>query len=499
MTQLAHRYTGYTVKVPFSFAFWPLQKTVKLPTFEITPEYFRGWVRRLAPPGTNVPALIERYAGQSFLRNFQPGRKYVVAHRGFQGAYPEGVLPEQCLKGLNAPYNCGVNTVELDVTFTAAKDRQEIVGHDLIVDRVLPISGLYSETTYSAIKKLNFVFKQVGSDGLGTGDMYESMERPTTTAEFLKEVFFQHDGDVYYDTRETAAGEKIASYIQMVATENNNAIRTKLIENAVFQVYPHGYAAGGNALRADIVRNFGPDADLEKLVPFIDRIKLSVVMPHNGMEMVVDEDSKHDPHARYKAGLTFIDSFHEAGFRVAVHIIPIRGENNWMTEEYKLNERKFVKLFGRDPQPRDTTDFANDKILHQLLWRCKGAYPSIPILAVSRAMTSSIGQTLLYHSYRDRHASVVDRFANSEHYFNYEQSIPGSALRRGADIELTDRVAHVLAILAHSEMRTMPPQEATSAIFHPFSQEALQETVRIASYKKLGSKAFFHSNRIMMN
>lgn len=171
------------------------------------------------------------------------------------------------------------------------------------------------------------------------------------------------------------------------------------------------------------------------------------------------------------------------GLRVAVYVFPPRGDNIWMTEDYQLDKKRFVDTFSRDPQLPDITDLVNNKILHELLSKYKERYPKVLILVVNKAMSTFIGGIILRQKFREKHPRAVNRFASVEQYLSYEQSISDAALRRAVDIEVTDRVAHVLAILAHCETGTTPPQEATSAIFHTFSREALQETMRTAMCK----------------
>lgn len=289
---------------PVTVPAYPITMAQVLPTFDFNQTNFHAMLTQRCPLGTDVPALIGRYAGKSFLRRFKRGERYLVAHRGFQGAFPgQGVLAEQSEGGLKAPYACGVTTVEADPSYTAggAGVREEIFAHDSLINRLFEqITGGFDQQNWDEFQRLRIVFKPVAVDGRETGEVYATEQRPITMDEFVEKIFLCYDdNDILYDTRERTPGDKIAEYIRMIDAEKDAAKRTKFIENAAFQVYPHGYPGGGPELLTDIKKKLGRSE--ARLIPLISKIKLSLVMPSNGAHKILSTTPKlnaNDPVVR---------------------------------------------------------------------------------------------------------------------------------------------------------------------------------------------------------
>ncbi|KAG8213836.1 hypothetical protein J3R82DRAFT_10577 [Butyriboletus roseoflavus] len=157
----------HLAEAPVTITSWPVREAIILPIFEIDRAFFKEELHKLCPDDTDIQALISKNAGQSFLSNCVQDNKYVMAHRGFQDAFPgKGVLPEQSQPGLNAPYECGVRTVKLDLTYLAGlpHDHTEIVAHDFSINHLFAkVTGAFRDQIWSQFKNLRIVFKLVNN------------------------------------------------------------------------------------------------------------------------------------------------------------------------------------------------------------------------------------------------------------------------------------------------------------------------------------------------
>jgi hypothetical protein len=462
-----------------------------LPMMDWSIEYFQNLLRDACPLGTDIPNLIKKYAGEDWINSFEKGKKYLIAHRGFQGAFPGmGVVPEQSLQGLLAPALCGVLSVEADPTFTAGSisDRGEFALHDFSADRMLPMTGAYNAFDRRTLENVKFTFKPIDANGFETGVIYQSQEGPVSMEQFLHEVFFCTNGIILYDTRDTAPGDKIAAYaLEVSRYPVGSAQRGQLLKRAVIQVYPHGYQQGAKQLRADAIAKLfaliaanAIDANLDDIMDIVRAIQLSVVMPNNGMKILVDKKLQGNPEARQEAGRRFLKSFPENGWKVATYVIAVRADDDWLLPGgFELDIERFRRHFNREPSINDKIAFENDRILHNLVKEFRADHPEIPIMFVCKAMTTSIGDKLYRHMYRDQHARLLKPNEVVDDYLYFQHSLPGKAFERGADIVITDRVADELIIFAHRDAGRTPPAKATSIIYEPFSQEALLETAKL--------------------
>jgi len=78
----------------------------------------------------------------------QKNRPWVIAHRGYQGAYPENTI-----SAFKAAIEVKSDMIELDVCFT--NDRVPVVIHDNTLERTTSGKGLVSEHSLSELKELD--------------------------------------------------------------------------------------------------------------------------------------------------------------------------------------------------------------------------------------------------------------------------------------------------------------------------------------------------------
>jgi len=78
----------------------------------------------------------------------QKNRPWVIAHRGYRGAYPENTI-----SAFKAAIEVKADMIELDVCLS--KDRVPVVIHDATLERTTDGRGLVSEYTLSELKELD--------------------------------------------------------------------------------------------------------------------------------------------------------------------------------------------------------------------------------------------------------------------------------------------------------------------------------------------------------
>ncbi|KAG8213835.1 hypothetical protein J3R82DRAFT_10576 [Butyriboletus roseoflavus] len=279
--------------------------------------------------------------------------------------------------------------------------------------------------------------------------------------EFLNEVFFCHPNvDVFYDTRDHDAGTKIAAFVRIIAEEDNYCKREQLIKNSTFQIYPHGYPSGRSHLWEDILAKIGGDLDSTHIMQFKDII------------WVVKDGDSNNPQIHEDAGARYINSFHsfyktgnnkmgnnKIGYRVTGHHIPVCTDDEWVKHG------------------TDTVNLQNNHILHNLLSKYKTDYPNLPIIVTSKVLTTTRGDILIHHLFKDAEAHVLNPKLNMKDYLYIQHTKLGAAFKRGADVVLMDCIIHELAIIASQRVDILAPAKATNVVFYPLSQEALQEMV----------------------
>lgn len=397
---------------------------------------------------SNGRTLEKAIAANGDITKWKPGDKLVFGHRGLRTRLPNGQLSvELSRSAIQQLLDAGIFSIEADL----AVDKMGKVWlcHPKDLYEITRYKGLIAETDVSALPKKDreLVLREI-KDGTYTDNYQPTGEYLLSFEDYVKEFV------ECYPTLQTIGDTRDCDPAAVIAEISwyREDVRARLIDQIL------NFCGDAYALRKLVNAKYRPHKDWETM-------NLPVILSHNpgALHLPDSENPKGlartttDTAAMLKHNIVWQASFFEmknvAGGRVFNPIgfdTPVVGA--W---EYLVGDQfVYHPDLGATTDDQDLTLYARDRANKLTVDHNRKAFPRLFTIMPSAQPTFIAPGTGKAFLSQFHHPQLIEQQpeVSHQHYWFQQASLPGSAVRNGADGTISDSPLAEFQWLAQREM-----------------------------------------------